>query len=378
MIKRIILLYFFFLFGFVLYSYSQIDLNLTLWTNPVYQQFQQMMIKLGYFNRPLSTAIFLLFLFLFFLFYFFFLILAAQKRLSTKKLWQIIIPSYMILLVSYPAFSHDIFNYIFDARIVTKYGLSPYHFTALDFPNDPWTRFMRWTHRYYPYGPLWLILTSPFSFFGFGKFVLTLALFKLLFFLVAIGNVWLIAKLLQRVNQQKRLFGILFFSLNPLVMIESLVSPHNEAVMFFFTLLGLFFLLSSRRFMAMLAISVSALIKFLPIFYLPLLVVSEKSLKKSSLYSLLAIVTFFSLIPVIYLRETYSWYFIPVLGFATLAGTRWLTILTTGISMGTLLRYIPFLYFGDYNPQVIKMQNWLLFIPVLTSIILAAIAFRRK
>jgi len=63
------------------------------------------------------------------------------------------------LLFSYPFLSHDLFNYLFDAKIVTFYHQNPYILKALDFPSDPWLRFMHWTHRTYPYGPSFLFLT---------------------------------------------------------------------------------------------------------------------------------------------------------------------------------------------------------------------------
>ncbi len=158
------------LLALTIYSYSQIDLNLTLSSNAVYQSFQQTMIWLGYFNRPLSTTIFLVLVFLLFAIYYLLLRLVKQGRLEERQFWILVILTLGISVFAYPAFSHDIFNYMFDARIVTTYGLSPYQYKALDFPADLWIRFMHWTHRYYPYGPTWLLLTLPFSFSGFGKF----------------------------------------------------------------------------------------------------------------------------------------------------------------------------------------------------------------
>jgi len=138
----------------IIYSYSQIDLNLTLSSNQLYQSIQQQLIYLGYFNRPLSTVVFTILLFLLFTFYFFILYLVNKKKVTLQKILLLVVLTCVILLFSYPAFSHDIFNYMFDARIVTKYYQNPYFHSALDFPNDLWTRFMHWTHRTYPYGPI--------------------------------------------------------------------------------------------------------------------------------------------------------------------------------------------------------------------------------
>ena len=150
--------YFFVLFLLSIYSYSQIDLNLTLLQTPWFLSFKSALINLGYYNRPLSTVIFTVLVLLLYI-------------IKPKKIILAIGGVCLISLLSYPFLSHDFFNYIFDARIVTLYHQNPYFFKALDFPNDTWIRFMQWTHRTYPYGPVWLVLTIIPSFLGFGKFI---------------------------------------------------------------------------------------------------------------------------------------------------------------------------------------------------------------
>ncbi|MDO8515495.1 MAG: hypothetical protein Q7S14_03265, partial [bacterium] len=152
--------YFFVLFLLSIYSYSQIDLNLTLLQTPWFLQFKETMINLGYYNRPLSTLAFIILVLLLYI-------------LKPKKIILAIGGLCLISLFSYPFLSHDFFNYIFDARIITTYHLNPYFYKALDFPADDWIRFMQWTHRTYPYGPVWLIVTLIPSFLGFSKFILT-------------------------------------------------------------------------------------------------------------------------------------------------------------------------------------------------------------
>jgi len=67
-------------FIFTLYSYSQIDLNLTLFSNHFYQAFQQQMIKLGYFNRPLSASIYLILIILLFANYYLLIVLTKKRN----------------------------------------------------------------------------------------------------------------------------------------------------------------------------------------------------------------------------------------------------------------------------------------------------------
>src|SRR3989338_1949252 len=174
-----LLLYIFSLFLLFIYSYTQVDLNLILSSSGVYQSIQNNLTWVGYFNRPLSSAIYIFILFCLFVFYFILVKEVKNGRLKGKKFLFILCISSFLTFFSYPAFSHDLFNYMFDARIVTKYHYNPYFYKALDFPDDSWIRFMRWTHRTYTYGPVWLLTTIPFSALGFGKFVVTLLNFKL-------------------------------------------------------------------------------------------------------------------------------------------------------------------------------------------------------
>jgi len=56
--KILLITYYVLLITFSVFSYSQIDLNLTLSKNPLYLAFQKQMTSLGYYHRPLSTTIF--------------------------------------------------------------------------------------------------------------------------------------------------------------------------------------------------------------------------------------------------------------------------------------------------------------------------------
>ena len=187
--KRENLLHFLFalgIIGFFLYSFTQIDLSLTLSKASVWQDIQKSFQHIGYFQRPLSTLIFLILTLFLFLIYSLYLKFSLANKLTRKKVWYLIIFISIVLSFSYNAFSYDIFNNIFDAKILTYYHQNPFIHKALDFPNDSMLSFMHWTHRTYPYGPMALILTLPASFLGIGNinlicFVFSFCLQVLLF-----------------------------------------------------------------------------------------------------------------------------------------------------------------------------------------------------
>lgn len=352
-----------------IYSYSQIDLNLTLSSNPLYQNFQKQLIYLGYYNRPISVFIFAFILFLLFINYYLIYQFIKKQLMTMNDLIHLIIITVLILLFSYPAFSYDIFNYIFDARILVKYGLNPYQFKALDFPADHWIRFMHWTHRTYPYGPVWIILTMIPYILGIGKFVLTLINFRIFFIATYLINIYLLNKILKalRFTTNNRLLNLVLFAFNPLIIIETLVSPHNESLMLSGILLAIYYYVGQKSKSSYTSLLLSGGIKFLSWVAVPIFFIARRQkwqlgkFMKWVFYTQLII-----LVPVIYLREIYPWYFITIIGLGALIGnSKLISYLILGFSLGPLLRYLPFIFFGDYNSGTQIWQLYLTFLPFL-------------
>lgn len=136
--------------GLFFYSFTQIDLGLVItripWLYVIEQQFQY----IGYFNRPLSTLFYVILMLSLAVLYFSLLSLLKNQKVSPRFFWSLLGIISVVLFFSYNAFSYDLFNYIFDAKILTHYGQNPYVHKALDYPGDPMLGFMHWTHRTYP------------------------------------------------------------------------------------------------------------------------------------------------------------------------------------------------------------------------------------
>jgi hypothetical protein len=211
--------------------------------------------------------------------------------LQASRLSRLILIGLLFFAFSYNAFSYDLFNYMFDARIVTKYGLNPYQSldsaqmqfnifqfntqdgrpTALDFPDDEWTRFMHWTHRPFPYGPGWLLVSIIPSFLGFQKFLLTFLLFKFLFLIAYLLSCWSIYRIILCLHQDRTLAfqAVALYAFQPLVLIDGLLSPHLDNFMGAFALLAIFLTLQGRWLLSVFALLFSASIKFATLIYFP-------------------------------------------------------------------------------------------------------------
>lgn len=358
-------------FSLFLYSFTQIDLNLTLSKITIWQRMEKAFVHVGYFQRPLSTTIFLTILFFLFFFYLLILWLTKNDRLKANQLWWLIFATVVILFLSYPAFSHDIFNYIFDAKIVAFYHQNPYRVKPLDFPDDPMTRFMHWTHRPSVYPPLWISLSVVPFVFGFGKFLLQLFLFKAMMAGFYLGTIWLIWKISEALTPKQKIFNIAFYAFSPLVLIESLVSGHNDGVMVFFALLAFYLLLKKKPFLSFLSWFFSIGVKYITAFLFPvfaLLAWRKIRVKKVDYQKLIIMAILFLFLAI--LTTTYRigfqpWYLLWTLPFIALkAEERFLFWLTIGFSLGSLLRYTPFLYYGHWNYPVSNMKLWLTALPV--------------
>jgi len=225
----VVALYGLILIFFGIYSYWLIDPNITFFQTPYWVAFRDWAVYIGYYRRDISFTVYLVLLIALFVFQYF--LLKKFKQYSSVR-----IAGFIAILgcISYPFLSHDLFNYLFDARILTHYGLNPYTHTALDFQKDLWTRFMHWTHRTYPYGPTFLPLSLIPSFLGLGKFSLTFFLYKLMN-----GALYFLAVyLLNKKNKREALF----FATHPLVIIEGLINAHNDMIAVSLGLIGIYLL----------------------------------------------------------------------------------------------------------------------------------------
>ncbi len=363
--------------GLFFYSFTQVDLNLTLSEWSVWQVIQKFFQNIGYFQRPLSSFLFAgIVLFLFF-FYLMILRKIHEGKINRQTIWFLIISTALLLTFSYNAFSYDLFNYIFDAKIVTFYHKNPYLYRALDFPGDPMLSFMHWTHRVFPYGPIWLGLTVPLSV-GLKFFLPTFFLFKALVSISFLGTAFFISKILRKVSPENEVFGTAFFALNPLVIIESLVSSHNDIVMMLLALFSVYLLMNTKYVRAIILLILSVGVKFATAFILPIYILilylqkRKKQLNWEILFSAMAILM---VVPVILatIRTNFQpWYLLNLLPFIALVSKKYYFFIPGVIlSLFSLLQYLPFLYLGNWDNPVPVILLWLSTASILLSVVVS-------
>lgn len=384
-LPRISLFFLAITFLLFLYSFTQVDLGLTLTRASVITDIQRSFQYIGYFNRSLSALLFLILLAALFASYIFLLRAIRQGTLNRKTLWATIILGTLILTFSYNAFSYDIFNYIFDAKILTMYGLNPYEYKALDFPSDPMLSFMHWTHRTYPYGPVWLGLSVPLSYLGFQFFMPTFFLFKLFFAGCFLLSCWFIEKIVHKVSEKESVFCLAFFAFNPLILIESLVSGHNDIAMMALALGSIYFLVKKRYILAVTLLILSVGLKYATGFLLPLFIVliffdrKRVPIQWGMIWLTFLVAMIFG-VGAASLRSTFQpWYLLYVLPFASLiAYSSYIRIPFVLLSLVGLLNYLPYLYYGNWDPPIPAVLLVLNLSTVVIAAVLAYILFLKS
>ncbi len=358
------------------YSFTQVDLSLTLSKASIFQTIEKSFQYVGWFNRPVSTYLYIaVFAILFFL-YLATIRLVSKNKLSRKKIWLAIFIVTGILTLSYNAFSYDLFNYVFDAKIVTFYHQNPYIHKALDFPNDPMLSFMRWTHRVYPYGPIWLGLTIPLSFVGANIFIVTVYLFKIMIASFFLLTVWSIERIGKTLKFENVLLPVVAFAFNPFVLSESLVSAHNDIVMMGLALYATSLLMDKKTVKGSVVYILSIGLKFATAFsfagYILLLLFKKTKyvIEASIILSIVAVI-------VASMRTNFQpWYLLYVVPFAVLLiGKRYARYPLYIFSTASVIYYIPFLYSGNWNDPIPMILNTIVIGATVLSIVTILIFF---
>ncbi len=223
---------------------------------------------------------------------------------------------------------------MFDAKILTFYHQNPYLMKALDFPTDPWLRFMHWTHRSYPYGPSFLPITLIPSFLSFGKFVLGFYLFKATSTFFYLLGTWSLSKLNRK--------WAVFFATNPLIIFEGLVNGHNDLIAVGLALAGIYLLMSKKGIRSRLLLLLSGGIKYIT---LPLLLLSpnKKSIfNKISFGLIVGLLSYLSIT-----QEVQPWYFLALLPFVVYFED--IVVRLNLFFAGLLFSYFPYIRFGGWD-----------------------------
>ncbi len=210
---------------------------------------------------------------------------AAQRveRQDAHAAWLVVVASALIaagvLLFMYPFGAADLFDNIMHGRILGLYHGNPFTDVAAQFRGDPIYAFTAWKRTTSAYGPAWEMLAGGTAWLvhqivGVShpprvSVVANAIAFKLLSGAFLAASVAVVVLILRRKAPERALAGVVLLAWNPVILVETLGNGHNDIAMIFWVLAAAWALVGGRYTLAVLALVLGALVKFVPVLMLP-------------------------------------------------------------------------------------------------------------
>jgi alpha-1,6-mannosyltransferase len=175
----------------------------------------------------------------------------------------------VVLLFMYPFDAADIFDYIMRGRILGVYGANPFQDVAEQFISDPFYPYVTWRRLPSPYGPVWEILAGGTARMSGDSIIANVLAFKLVSGIFTIASIALVALILRRTAPERALAGVTLLAWNPVVLSVTLGNGHNDITIVFCMLAAVWALIQQRYTLAILALVLGTLFKFIPLLLLP-------------------------------------------------------------------------------------------------------------
>ena len=245
--------------------------------------------------------------------------------------------------------------------MVLQYQVDPHRQVAVDFP-DPMVGFMRNIHTPAPYFYGWTIISLVPFLLGFNRIfpeIISFKFFSVFFFFLTF---WLLKKILQKLKFKNINQRLVLFLLNPLILIEVIGVGHNDLVMMAPALASFYFLIRLKKekkikffLCSIFYVLCSISIKYATIVLLPLFIIWYLKPKKIDLGLWGAVLLF--LLPFIRpLEQLHSWYLIWPLTWIFLSKKIKTLYFFIFLSFFALLRYAPYIWYGNWDPPVVNLR----------------------
>jgi len=173
----------------------------------------------------------------------------------------------LMLVLTPPILSRDLFSYIYYGRIAAVYHSNPYLVTPQKFLSDPLFSFtsLFWKNTAVVYGPFFTLLSMLLTSVAGDGITANIYLFKAVIVAFNLGNILLIWYILGRWAPRRRRLGTMIYAWNPLILIHSAGGGHNDVVMVFLALAALAFLLRGRKYWGFAFLTLSFLVKYVTV-----------------------------------------------------------------------------------------------------------------
>lgn len=277
----------------------------------------------------------------------------VARHLDGRAAWIIIIvgalASSAVLLYLYPFDAADVFDNIMHGRILAVHGANPFVVVARQFKSDPFYPYTGWKDYPSAYGPVWETLAGLAARLAGKGIVGNVLVFKLLnglFFFTSLG---LVVVILKHLAPERALAGAVLFAWNPIILYETFGVGHNDIALVTWVLAAVWAITRRRYSLAVLALTIGMLIKFIPVLLLPAAILIA-IYQIPSLRARLRFLSLTGLVAVALILIAYAPFWIghDMLGFA-----RRNALLTTSLPAVTYAALLPWL--GEKTMTVVNL-----------------------
>ena len=180
------------------------------------------------------------------------------------------------LILTPPALSSDLYHYALFGRMIITRGLNPYVTPGGVLVDDPLWPLANWHDYPTHYGPVFTGLSVIAAWAGAGSAVGTALAFKTLATAFGALTVWAAAALARREGRSS-LLPVLLVAWNPIALIETAGSGHNEMVMMGLALAGMYLMRQGRTNLGFVLLVCSVHVKWVTAALLGLALVAHAS-----------------------------------------------------------------------------------------------------
>jgi len=235
--------------------------------------------------------------------YFFFILTASDKKETDTLLWLSMIFR-VIFIVAIPSLSDDYFRFLWDGKLFVN-GFNPYLFIPSEIVNTDMAKTAGLTQELYNglNSPNYYTVYPPINqlLFSLGGFF---SKFGMLAGIVAIRVPIIIAeffilKYIRRLLETMHLphYYVLWYALNPLVIVELSGNLHFEGMMMLCVLVGVYWLMQNKWGGAAFWWAMAISIKLIPVLFLPVLIKRLGVVKSVWFYVVTTLVLAFTFLP---------------------------------------------------------------------------------
>ncbi len=196
------------------------------------------------------------------------------RRMAEPPRWLWVVALAVVLallfLWVYPVNATDVYRYFIRGRVSSVYQANPFAVAPAQFPEDPYLPLAgEWASHTSPYGPVWELLAGLITRLFPQKLLLGLLAFKMVGALAFVGSGLLLWGILDKFPLGERLGRTLLWLWNPALLLIFVADGHNDGLMLFWLLLGVWLWHRGRVTLAWLVLPLAPLTKLIGLLALP-------------------------------------------------------------------------------------------------------------